>query len=69
MRLRVFEDLCPKAGVNPADYGRAFSTMLAGEASEFYYQKLASKDLRYQEMVRIVRSNFETVERRNKILN
>jgi hypothetical protein len=33
MRLRVFEDLCPKAGVEPADYNRAFSTMLAGEAS------------------------------------
>ena len=47
MRLRVFEDLCPKAGVDPVDYGRAFSTMLAGEASEFYYQKLAGKDLRY----------------------
>ena len=37
IRLRVFEDLCLKAGVDPADYSRAFSTILVGEASEFYY--------------------------------
>ena len=37
IRLRVFEDLCLKAGVEPANYSRAFSIMLVGEASEFYY--------------------------------
>ena len=37
IRLRVFKDLCLKAGVNPADYSRAFSTILVGEASKFYY--------------------------------
>ena len=37
IRLRVFEDLCPKVKVKPTDYYRAFSTILAGEASKFYY--------------------------------
>ncbi len=37
MSIRVFKDLCPKVGVRPEEYCDAFSTMLAGEASEFYY--------------------------------
>ena len=37
IRLRVFKDLCLKVGVNPANYSRAFSTILVGKASEFYY--------------------------------
>ena len=37
MSIRVFKDLCPKAGVRPEEYHDAFLTMLTGEASEFYY--------------------------------
>jgi len=35
--IRVFKDLCPKVGVRLEEYHDAFSTMLASEASEFYY--------------------------------
>ncbi len=35
--IRVFKDLCPKAGVRLEEYRNAFLTILAGEASEFYY--------------------------------
>jgi hypothetical protein len=41
MKLRIFYDLCPKAGLTPAEYGNAFSTMLTGEASDYYYQKVS----------------------------
>ena len=37
MSIRVFKDLCPKAGVRPEEYRNAFSTMLASKANEFYY--------------------------------
>ena len=43
--------------------------MLAGEASDFYYQKLSGKGLSFDKMVEIIRSNFETEERRNRILH
>jgi hypothetical protein len=69
MSIRVFKDLCPKAGVRPEEYHDAFSTMLAGEASEFYYQKLARKNLPLDEMIKAIRSNFKTKERQNQILN
>ncbi len=69
MSIRVFKDLCPKAGVRLEEYRDTFSTMLAGEASEFYYQKLTEKDLLFNQMVEIMRSNFETKECQNRILN
>ncbi len=37
MSIRVFKDLCPKVGVRLEEYRDAFSTILVGEASEFYY--------------------------------
>ena len=37
IRLRVFEHLYLKVKVKPTDYYKAFSTILVGEASKFYY--------------------------------
>ena len=37
MSIRVFKDLCPKAGIRLEEYRDVFSTILAGKASEFYY--------------------------------
>jgi hypothetical protein len=36
IRLRMFEDLYPKAEVKLTDFYKAFSTILISEASEFY---------------------------------
>jgi hypothetical protein len=62
MSIRVFKDLCPKAGVRPEEYHDTFSTMLTGEASEFYYQKLARKNLPLDEIIKAIRLNFKTKE-------
>ena len=66
MCLKIFWDLCPKAGVNPSEYAQAFSTMLKGEAREFYYLQISGKRLPFPDMVKAIRFNFETEERRER---
>jgi hypothetical protein len=39
-KLRVFYDLCDKAGIGPEYYHAAYNTMLKGKAQDFYYQHL-----------------------------
>ena len=67
--LRVFKDLYPKVGIKPEEYRNAFSIILAGEANKFYYQKLIEKNLSFNQIIKIIRSNFEIKKRRNRILN
>ena len=68
MKLRIFYDLCPKAGLTPAEYGNAFSTMLTGEASDNYYQKVSGVCATFDAMVYAVRTHFETEERRQRAM-
>ena len=67
MKLRIFYDLCPKAGLTPVEYGNAFSTMLTGEASDYYYQKVSGVCATFDAMVYAVRTHFETEERRQRV--
>ena len=66
MKLRVFYDLCPKAGLTPV-YGNVFSTMLTGEASDYYYQKVSGVCATFDAMVYAVRTHFETEERCQRV--
>ena len=67
-RLRVFKDTCKRAGVRREQYHKAFSTMLADKASDFYFDNLLGKGLMFKELVQRVRDNFKTNERRARKL-
>ncbi|KAI0997170.1 hypothetical protein K3495_g11017 [Podosphaera aphanis] len=61
-KLRIFYDMCDKAGVTPDLYGSAYSTMLKDKAQNFYYQHLARQNLSFDEMIEKTRSYFHTSE-------
>jgi hypothetical protein len=50
-RLRVFKDTCERAGVRQEQYYKAFLTILADEASDFYFDNLLGKGLTFKELV------------------
>jgi hypothetical protein len=50
-RLRVFKDTCKRAGVRQEQYYKAFSTILANKASNFYFDNLLGKGLTFKELV------------------
>src|SRR5437763_11100955 len=47
----------------------AFSTMLKGRASNFYYDKLFSREYNFNTLVSMTRAHFETEENRQKYLS
>ncbi|KAI1798510.1 putative transposase [Daldinia bambusicola] len=61
-KIKVFMDLCRKAGVEESQYHEAFSTMLKGRALQYYYDHLSMKGLNFQEMVTRTKNFFHTVE-------
>ena len=61
-KLVIFYDTCRKVGIGPGQYHDAYSLMLRGRASNFYYDHLASKGLTFAEMETRTRSFFETEE-------
>jgi hypothetical protein len=67
-KIKIFRDLCNKAGVLPNLYHDAYSTMLKDRAEQFYYDHLAERNLRFDEMVRQTKEFFHTVENRQLYL-
>src|SRR5205814_342426 len=67
-KIKIFRDLCNKAGVPPNLYHDAYSTMLKDRAEQFYYDHLAERNLRFDEMVRQTKEFFHTVENRQLYL-
>jgi hypothetical protein len=61
-KLKIFYDLCDKAGIGPGYYHSAYGTMLKGKAQDFYYQHLFRQQLTYEEMVTKTRAYFHTPE-------
>src|SRR5271168_2824690 len=68
-KLKIFYDLCAKAGVQEEDMGYAFSSMLAGDAKEFYYENVMNQDMAFPDMVLQLRTNFETKEHATKFMS
>ena len=66
MKLRIFYDLCPKAGLTPLEYGNAFSIMLTGEASDYYYQKVSGVCTTFDAMVCMP---YELISRQRSVVN
>lgn len=67
-RLRIFKDLCQKAGVKPEWYADAFSTMLKDQASKHYYRTIADRGKSFNERVLEIRTHFETPQRRDQVI-
>jgi hypothetical protein len=68
-KLKVFYELCYKAGVIPENYNMAYGTMFKGKAQDFYYQHLSSQNLTFEKMVEKTREYFHTTENHQQYLN
>jgi hypothetical protein len=68
IKLQVFYDCCTKVGLPDNQFHLAFSIMLKGRASSFYYDKISGRSYDYPTMVEMTKTHFETEERRQKYL-
>ncbi|KAF1360357.1 hypothetical protein EJ07DRAFT_165511 [Lizonia empirigonia] len=71
-KLVIFRELCAKVGIQPDQtdrYKLAISTMLTGKASAYYYQSIASLDLRYEDIIAKLGAYFHTTENYQLFLN
>jgi hypothetical protein len=69
VKLQVFYDCCSKIGLPDTQYYSAFSIMLKGRASNFYYDKLSGRSYDFQTMVNFTKAHFETEENHQKYLS
>lgn len=67
-KLRIFYDCCQKIGIGDDQYANAFSVMLKGRASTFYYDKLIGNHYTFEKMIYETRCHFETEEKRQQYL-
>jgi len=68
MKLAIFYDCCRKVGLTSDQYHNAYSVMLKGRASAFYYDKLSVGDLNFDQMIYWTRVHFETEENRQEYM-
>ena len=68
IKLQVFYDYCTKVGLPEDQFHLAFSIMLKGRASLYYYDKIARRSYGLSTMVQMTRTHFETEERHQKYL-
>jgi len=69
VKLQVFYDCCSKIGLPDTQYYSAFSIMLKGRASNFYYDKLSGRSYDFQTMINLTKAHFETEENHQKCLS
>jgi hypothetical protein len=69
VKLQVFYDCCAKIGIPETHYHAAFSVMLKGRASNFYYDKIAGRSFDFKTMVSMTKTHFETEENYQKYLS
>ncbi|PVH90772.1 hypothetical protein DM02DRAFT_547142, partial [Periconia macrospinosa] len=68
-KLRIFYDCCQKVGLEPDQYHNAYSVMLKGRASTFYYDRLAGKGYDFNRMIYESRCHFETEENKQQYMS
>jgi hypothetical protein len=62
IKLQIFYDCCSKIGLSEAQYYYAYSAMLKGRVSFFYYDKIVGRMYNFQTMVIMTKTHFETEE-------
>ena len=68
VKLQVFYDCCTKVGLAESQFYLAYSIMLKGRASAFYFNKISRRLYDFARMVEMTKTHFETKERRQKYL-
>jgi hypothetical protein len=68
IKLRVFYDCCKKVGLQEDQYYDAFSAMLKGSASDFYYDSIMGKTTDIHTIIAMTKAYFETKENRQMYL-
>jgi hypothetical protein len=68
IKLLIFYDLCGKAGLSKNQYHNAYSLMLKGRASTFYYESLANRNLTFEQMIQRTKGAFETQANKQEYL-
>ena len=75
LKLRTFYERCNIMGIHPTQKQKVFEVLLLGKASEFYYINLAPnqsiispRTFTYEEMIQMLKSHFQTDERRQNYL-
>ncbi len=61
-KLCIFYDCYQKIRLEPNQYYNAYSVMLKGRASTFYYDRLARKGYNFNQMIYKTKCHFETKE-------
>jgi hypothetical protein len=61
-KLKIFNEKCRRSGIQPHQYHEAFSTMLKGRALQFYYNHLAERGMKIDEMIGRTKAFFHTTE-------
>jgi hypothetical protein len=64
----VFFDYYTKVGLIDNQFHLAFSIMLKGRASAFYYNKISRQSYDFTTIIEITKTYFEIKERRQKYL-
>jgi hypothetical protein len=62
IKLQIFYNCCSKIGLLKAQYYYAYSAMLKGRASFFYYNKIVGRMYNFETIVVITKNHFETEE-------
>ena len=61
-KLHIFYNYCQKVGLEPNQYYNAYSVMLKGHTSIFYYNRLVRKGYNFNQIIYEIRCHFETEE-------
>ena len=67
-KLRIFYNYCQKVRLEPNQYYNAYSVMLKGRASTFYYNCLAGKGYDFNRIIYKTRYYFETEENKQQYI-
>ena len=68
VKLQVFYDCCTKVGLAESQFHLAYSIMLKGRASAFYFDKISRRLYNFTRIVEITKTYFKTKEQRQKYL-
>ena len=65
IELRVFRDNCKKVGLPEYEWQQGFSSMLGGDARDYYYESLAHHNppLTFHQMCEAIQTYFDTPQR------